>query len=106
MLKQWLMKPMMLLAMMSLFVFSMAGHQIAEAANEIVIEVPEDTIPFNPANAEVQQIDGRWKIVVGSMWLLDFEYTEDEARKALEIIQHYGLNKQCFDLCGWKLPHR
>ncbi len=96
MFKQWLMKPIMLLAMMSLLVFSMAGPQIVEAVNEIVIEVPEDTIPFNPANAEVQKIDDRWKIVVGSMWLLDFEDKEDEARKALEIIQHYGLNKQCF----------
>ncbi|MCC6456078.1 MAG: hypothetical protein IT328_14080 [Caldilineaceae bacterium] len=56
----------------------------------------EDCIPFDFQRAEVQQVNGRWKVVVGSMWLLDFEGSQSEANQALQIIQHYQLNQQCF----------
>jgi hypothetical protein len=56
----------------------------------------EDCISFNYQNAEVKKIDGRWKIVVGDMWLLDFGSSETEANKALSIIKHYHMNEQCF----------
>lgn len=56
----------------------------------------EDCIGFDYRRAEVKEIDGRWKIVVGSMWLLDFDRSEAEARQALRIIQHYRMNRQCF----------
>lgn len=55
-----------------------------------------DFIPFNPANALVEQINSRWKITVGSMIMLDFGSKRDEAEKALAIIQHYNMNCQCF----------
>lgn len=56
----------------------------------------QDCISFDYNQAEVKNVDGRWKIVVGSMWLLDFEDKESEARQSLQIIKHYKMNKQCF----------
>ncbi|MHA1463412.1 MAG: trypsin-like serine peptidase [Candidatus Heimdallarchaeota archaeon] len=55
-----------------------------------------DFIPFRPANARVEQINSRWKITVGSMWMLDFGSKKSEAELALSIIQHYNMNCQCF----------
>jgi len=66
---------------------------------EIASLVPRnehDFIPFNPAQAQVVRVRRRWKIVVGSMWLLDFGSSKSEAEKALNIIKHYGMNCQCF----------
>ena len=56
----------------------------------------EDCITFDPNAASVTQIGGRWKVVVGDMWMLDFAGNEAEARQALQIIQSYGLTSQCF----------
>lgn len=56
----------------------------------------EDCIDFDHNKAEVKKVGGRWKIVVGSMLLLDFDNNESEARQALQIIKHYRMNKQCF----------
>jgi hypothetical protein len=55
-----------------------------------------DCISFNPNLAKVQEAGGRWKIVVDGMWLLDFGRNQGEAKQALNIIQHYGMNSQCF----------
>ena len=56
----------------------------------------EDCIKFSPDKAEVKQINGRWKVVQGDMWMLDFDQSEAEAQKALSIIQHYKLDSQCY----------
>ena len=56
----------------------------------------EDCVGFNPDSTEVRRINGRWKIVDGSHWLFDFSNKENEARKALQIIRHYRMNKSCF----------
>jgi hypothetical protein len=56
----------------------------------------EDCIDFNPALAKAEQVQGSWKVTVGSMWMLDFGADAASARKALAIIQKYKLNKQCF----------
>jgi hypothetical protein len=56
----------------------------------------EDCITFNPDNCRVDWIQGSYKVVDGTMWLLDFGSNKDEAYKALEIIQNYRLNSQCF----------
>lgn len=61
--------------------------------------VPEnqlDCINFDPDAAQVVQVNGRWKIVVGPMLLKDFAASKDEAVQSLSIIKHYGLNAQCF----------
>jgi hypothetical protein len=62
----------------------------------IVLSAAEDCIPFNPDNCTVGLYNGSYKIVDGSMWLLDFGNNKAEADKALQIIQHYRLNSQCF----------
>lgn len=56
----------------------------------------QDCVSFNNDNAEVKNVDGSWKIVDGSSWLLDFNDKESQARKALQIIKHYGMNHLCF----------
>ena len=56
----------------------------------------EDCIGFNLSNIQVVNIDGRWKIVEGSHWILDFANVEDEARKSYEILQYYGFDNICF----------
>jgi uncharacterized repeat protein (TIGR01451 family) len=58
----------------------------------------EDCIPMR--NLEVQQIDGRWKIVQvtddGTIFFNDFGSSEDEARLALQIMTERGFEYQCF----------
>ena len=56
----------------------------------------EDCISFNPDNCRVDLINGSYKVVDGTMWMLDFGTNKVEAYKALEIIQHYRFNSQCF----------
>lgn len=56
----------------------------------------EDCLPLDWQRAEVKRINGRWKIVVGDLWVLDLDAEEADARKALQFIKHYQMNSQCF----------
>ncbi len=56
----------------------------------------EDILKHNPATTRVTRINGRWKIVDGSHWMMDFGSNESEARKALSIIKHYGMDSRGF----------
>ncbi len=56
----------------------------------------EDCISFNPAAVSVENPNGNWKLVQGSMWMLDAGSNKSEMDRAREIVQHYGLNKQCY----------
>ncbi len=56
----------------------------------------EDAIGFNPANVEVQYVRGRWKVVEGNHWIMDFDQAESEARQALSYILTYGFRYICF----------
>jgi len=56
----------------------------------------EDCVSFSPENIEVVYVAGRWKIVEGDHWILDFDQNEDEARLALAIIQSYEFQYICF----------
>jgi hypothetical protein len=56
----------------------------------------EDAIGFNPDNLEVQRVRGRWKIVEGNHWLMDFDQQQDEARQSLSYILRYGFRYICF----------
>ncbi len=64
--------------------------------HSLVPKNEHDFIPFNPRSASVLRVHGRWKIAVGNMWLLDFGSSRSEAMQALNVIQHYGMNIQCF----------
>ncbi len=56
----------------------------------------EDCILFNPDRIQVRRIDGRWKIVEGSHWIMDFGDKQNEARTAFRIIQKYDFTRTCF----------
>lgn len=56
----------------------------------------EDCISFDPRRVRVRRIDGRWKIVEGRHWIADFGRRGREARQGLDVIRHYGLDRQCF----------
>lgn len=56
----------------------------------------EDAIQFDPARVKAEEIDGRWKLVQDSMWMLDFNSNQEEARNAEEIVKYYGFTRQCF----------
>lgn len=56
----------------------------------------EDAISFNPLNVQARYVNGRWKIVDGSHWIMDFNQSEEEARQALSYILRYGFRFICF----------
>lgn len=56
----------------------------------------EDCVAFNPGRIDVRFVDGRWKIVEGRHWIMDFGRHEDEARDAFHVIRRYGATHQCF----------
>ena len=56
----------------------------------------EDCLPFDPANLAVVEIGGRWKVVEGTHWLLDFGAGEGNAIAALHVIRKYQFNQICF----------
>ena len=56
----------------------------------------QDCISFNPMNVQAQHVGGAWKIVEGSMWMLDFGANHAAADRAVATIQNYNLNRQCF----------
>ncbi|MEW6620164.1 MAG: hypothetical protein AB1422_12655 [bacterium] len=56
----------------------------------------EDCIPFDYKKVKAKNVNGRWKVVQGSMWMLDFGTNKSQAEKAIEIMKHYKLDRQCF----------
>lgn len=56
----------------------------------------EDCIGFNPGAVSVERKNGRWKLVQGSMWMLDAGSNKSEMDRAKTIVQHYGMDQQCF----------
>jgi uncharacterized protein YkwD len=76
-----------------------AFFALLDPAVEVAAQSPdfsEDCISFDVDRAQIRRYSASWKLVVGTLWLRDFGESEAEARKALEVIKHYGLNKQCF----------
>ncbi|HYA14860.1 MAG TPA: hypothetical protein VEF33_11025 [Syntrophales bacterium] len=55
----------------------------------------EDCIRFNPATAQIKEVNCHYKIVEDNTWLNDFGSIA-EANKALSIIKKYGFTNQCF----------
>ena len=75
--------------------FCLAGYNGKFAAVEAG-KFTEDCIPFTPGNVTATQVQGRWKVVQGNMWMMDFGSNRAGAEKAVQIIRQYGMNKQCF----------
>ncbi len=57
---------------------------------------PEDCLGFNPKTVQAKKISGRWKVVDGDHWLLDFGTSQANAKKARDVIKFYGVNRICF----------
>jgi hypothetical protein len=56
----------------------------------------EDCIAFHPHQVEASHVGGAWKVVQGSMWMLDYGSDQAAAEQAVAVIKHYHLNRQCF----------
>lgn len=57
---------------------------------------PEDCIPFNPNQVMAKPVNGSWKVVQGSMWMLDFGGNMAGAQRAAWLVHRYNFNQQCF----------
>lgn len=68
--------------------------QMAQKGN--FAESGEACLSFNPATTNVQQIQGRWRVVDGANILFGFGVDKIEAENALAIIKHYRMNQSCF----------
>jgi hypothetical protein len=78
--------------------FTWAGIRIKGST---VMEIPapcypEDCIGFNPSTVQAKNVGGSWKVVDGDHWILDFGAKEANAKKARDVIKHYGMNRICF----------
>jgi hypothetical protein len=60
------------------------------------VPMAEDCISFNPMQVQASFVGGAWKVVQGSMWMLDFGGNKPAAYKSADIIRSYGFNQQCF----------
>ena len=56
----------------------------------------QDCIGLNPDTAKAALVSGRWKIVDGSQWVLDFGSNMAAAQRAEQVIKTYRLSQQCF----------
>jgi hypothetical protein len=56
----------------------------------------EDCIGFNPIAVSVANVGGVWKVVQGSMWMLDFGANHAAADHAANVIHAYHFDQQCF----------
>lgn len=75
--------------------FCLFGYSGNFAAVEAA-KFTEDCIPFNYNQVQAQNVGGRWKVVQGNMWMLDFGSHKDQAEKAVQIMKYYKLDRQCF----------
>ena len=77
--------------------YNLIGQQ-AEKVDTPENKVPfkQDCLCFNHQTVSLQNIDGRWQVVDGSHWLLNFNGQKENAQTAVDIIKRYKLNNICF----------
>lgn len=56
----------------------------------------DDCLKHNVSQLRVKKVQGRWKIIQGSRWLMDFGNKRNEANKTLNIIKRYRADSQCY----------
>ncbi|MBM4040742.1 MAG: hypothetical protein FJ290_19735 [Planctomycetes bacterium] len=56
----------------------------------------EVAVPLDLKRLDVAQVDERWLLVQGNVWLLDFGAAEAEARAAVAVIRNAGFTHMCF----------
>jgi hypothetical protein len=57
---------------------------------------PCDCIPYDLQRVQAKQIDGRWKIVDGDHWIVDFDSVRVNAIKSVSALEYYKMNQICF----------
>lgn len=82
---------------------SMAGERppssdesVTDTLAEMMQPPEQDCVSFNPDNTQARQVNGRWKVTDGGHQLLDFDQEGRQARLALTLIRHYGMDESCF----------
>jgi hypothetical protein len=56
----------------------------------------QDCIALHPENVMAVYAAGRWKVMDGTLWLLDFYGDQSAAEEAVRVIRTYSLNRECF----------
>ncbi|MDP2931148.1 MAG: hypothetical protein Q8O05_01450 [Chloroflexota bacterium] len=58
------------------------------------LDMATTVVPFNPRRAQVESRGANWVVVDGDKVLAFSASGEADARRAMEIIRYYGMNKQ------------
>lgn len=74
------------------FQYSLVNGAVSNAA----MLAGEDCLSFNPANLQIQTINGRVKITASGSILFDFGTSMAEAQMALCLIKKYNFTKTCY----------
>lgn len=56
----------------------------------------EDKNWIDPEQVKAEEIDGRWKITCGTIWMEDFDKNAEIAKEGAALIKLYGFNRHCF----------
>jgi hypothetical protein len=56
----------------------------------------QDCTTFNTATVQATYNAARWKVMDGTLWLLDYGQDRAAAEEAAHIIHAYSLNRECF----------
>ncbi len=72
------------------------GRQLAiPTTNSSNSQVAEDRVPLDWRQVQVRRDKLGWKLVHGTYELADFGANEWDARRALEVVQHYRFTERC-----------
>ena len=69
---------------------------LAEQLGAQPVAVVENCVAIAPEAVQVRQVMGRWKVVQGDEWILDFGPNEANAARARDVIGYYRFDRQCF----------
>ena len=73
------------------------GRRVCTAAPQTPPPTPQaDCVSFDWRNVQVSNVNGRWKLVEGNTWMLDFGTNQAEANRSRAVVRYYRMNKQCF----------
>lgn len=56
----------------------------------------EDCVGFNHTTVQSKLVNGRWKVVDGNHWILDFGSSQTNADRARDVIKFYKMTSICF----------
>ncbi len=71
-------------------------YYLADGAAPVGPFPGEDAIRFDRSRIEAKHVGGRWKVVEGDHWMLDFGGSQEEAETAVAIIKKYRFDYICF----------